>query len=194
MPWPALGRQTCDCEALPDGIDWLRCLGPYDGTLRAVLQALKYDGRQTLATPLGQAMRARLQDAPAGTRPRVVPVPLHAAKGFRRGFNQADRLAVALAGPWPVDRALIRVHGSPTQTRFDRQSRQANVTRAFALRSARRWFTPPTMKDAHIILVDDVVTTGATLSACARVLRAAGAARVGAAVVARTEPRPVLSG
>lgn len=172
----------------PAAIDWLRSVGPYEGSLRAILHALKYDGRQTLATRLAAELRPLIQDVAVGPPPLVVPVPLHPAKSLRRGFNQAELLARALAPDWPVRLVLARPRAASTQTHFRRHERQQNVAHAFALRRDR-WWRPGAaeLAGAYVVLVDDVVTTGATLAACARALREADVAGVGAVTVARTE-------
>jgi ComF family protein len=112
----------------------------------------------------------------------IVPVPLHPTKQREREFNQADRLArrLGLAMRIPVNKRLLRrVVPTRTQTQLSRQERLANVHNAFAMRGGRR------LNGERIVLVDDVLTTGATTSACARVLRAAGAGEVCVWTVAR---------
>ena len=113
----------------------------------------------------------------------VVPVPLHAARLRRRGFNPATALARSLAreiGAPLAHAALARLRDTPTQTGLGRAARRANVRGAFRVRR---------LDAATVWLVDDVVTTGATLEECARVLRAAGVCRVVALCAARTPPR-----
>ena len=112
----------------------------------------------------------------------IVPVPLHRLKREEREFNQAERMAVHLSSATGIPaahRALARVQPTLTQTRLSRESRAANMQDAFVL--AR----PPSLQQKRVILVDDVFTTGATTSACAKVLRAAGAADVSVWTVAR---------
>ena len=112
----------------------------------------------------------------------VIPVPLHPAKERAREFNQAARLAGHLAAGMGIPLSastLRRVIPTSTQTRLTREQRAANVRRAFALRPG------PKPEGLRIILVDDVFTTGATTSACAKVLRDAGAAEVCVWTVAR---------
>jgi ComF family protein len=112
----------------------------------------------------------------------VVPVPLHPARLRRRGFNPAALLARSLArahGVPVAPRALERVRDTPSQTGLDRRARARNVAGAFRVRSGA-WIP------AHVWLVDDVVTTGATLHAAARTLRRAGARRIVALCAART--------
>jgi len=112
----------------------------------------------------------------------IVPVPLHPAKEREREFNQAVHLAghLALATGLPVNKDLVRrVVPTSTQTLLSREKRIANVRRAFAMNNGCR------LKGERIVLVDDVLTTGSTTSACARVLRKAGAAEVCVWTVAR---------
>jgi competence protein ComFC len=112
----------------------------------------------------------------------IVPVPLHAAKRREREFNQAERLARRLgrATRLPVNKNLLqRVQPTQTQTLLNRQARAANVQRAFALRPGRE------LRGERVVLLDDVFTTGATTSACAKVLLAAGAGDVCVWTVAR---------
>jgi len=112
----------------------------------------------------------------------IVPVPLHPVKKRQREFNQAERLAVRLGGAAriPVNtRVLRRVEATRTQTLLTRKQRAANVRHAFAVRAGCQ------LQGGRIIIVDDVLTTGATTSACARVLQKAGAGEVRVWTVAR---------
>jgi ComF family protein len=112
----------------------------------------------------------------------IVPVPLHPWKRREREFNQAERLARVLsrATGLPLEtRVLRRVVPTRTQTRLSRSERAANVRHAFAVRGGRP------LKDRRVVVVDDVLTTGATTSACARALRQAGAGDVCAWTLAR---------
>ena len=112
----------------------------------------------------------------------IVPVPLHPTKEREREFNQAERLALHLstATGIPVNKRLLqRVLPTRTQTLLSREERLANVNRAFAMRRGG------TLNGERIVLLDDVLTTGATTDACARVLRAAGAGEVCVWTVAR---------
>jgi len=112
----------------------------------------------------------------------IVPVPLHSAKKREREFNQAERLASRLSATAhiPVNRRLLqRTQATRTQTRLTRPQRAANVRNAFAIRSGQP------LHGERIVLVDDVLTTGATTSACAKALSAAGAGEVCVWTVAR---------
>ncbi|MDQ6624047.1 MAG: ComF family protein, partial [Verrucomicrobiota bacterium] len=111
----------------------------------------------------------------------VVPVPLHSARKRERGFNQAELLAeifCARAG-LPLSLALERVRYTTTQTAFDRAERMENLRDAFRLRRNAD------VRGCRVLLIDDVLTTGATLSECARVLKVGGATSVHAATAAR---------
>lgn len=158
-----------------------RAIGPYEGSLRAIVHALKYDGRRQIARPLGAMLAARGADILAGAD-LVVPVPLHPSRQRARGFNQAAELARHMG--LPVTPALRRVRATPSQTDLPAARRHANVRDAFAL--ARR----ASVTGATVVLVDDVSTTGATLDACARVLRENGAQEVRALTAARVVSRP----
>lgn len=165
------------CRRLPRAIDRARAVGAYDGALRAIVHALKYEARRSLARPLGALMRERGAEVIAGAS-CVVPVPLHAARRRKRGFNQAADLAGHLG--LPVCRALRRVRATATQADLPASRRHRNVRGAFAARrSAAR------LRGAVVVLVDDVSTTGATLEACARVLKGAGVGEVRALTAAR---------
>jgi ComF family protein len=113
----------------------------------------------------------------------IVPVPLHPAKRRERGFNQAERLAdrLSCATRIPLNTTLLRrVQPTETQTRLSREQRATNVRGAFSPRSADKLEGHP-----RVVLVDDVLTTGATTSACARVLKDMGAGEVCVWTVAR---------
>ena len=154
-----------------------RAIGSYEGALRAIVHALKYEGRRSLARPLADLMRERGAEVLAGSD-CLVPVPLHPARRRARGFNQALDLARHLGRP--VRKALRRVRATPTQTGLPAAQRHRNVRDAFAMAPGT-----PSLSGATVVLVDDVSTTGATLEACARVLKAAGAREVRALIAAR---------
>jgi ComF family protein len=169
---------TCEhCRRSPSPVVRTRAIGPYDGVLRGIVHALKYDGRRSLARPLGALMREHGADVLAGAD-ALVPVPLHPSRRRTRGFNQADDLARAVGAP--VVHALRRVRATADQVQLPVFDRQTNVQSAFAMtaRGAR-------LEGAIVVLVDDVSTTGATLDACARTLREAGVSEVRGLTAAR---------
>jgi ComF family protein len=155
-----------------------RSAGRYDGALRSVIHAFKYQNCRALASPLGGLMRETggrlLHEADA-----VVPVPLHPWRRLRRGFNQADDLARCLGRP--VYRVLRRTRHGPPQASLPAGRRDSNVRNAFGLRT----FTPVSPRGKVLVVVDDVMTTGATLNACSRVLLEGGARTVYALTAAR---------
>lgn len=175
------------CDTLPPHISLATAIGPYEGRLRDIVHALKYDPRPTIAAHLAARMRDAGADVLAGAD-RVVPVPLHRSRERARGFNQARELARHLG--LPMADVLVRVRKTETQADLSAERRHANVRGAFAM--TPRLKTRPTrvvLKDAIVVLVDDVRTTGATLNACARVLVDGGAAEVRALTAAKASLR-----
>ena len=169
------------CRRKPSALTCCAAIGAYEGALRAILHALKYDGRRSLAAPLGALMR-RQSGAVLDTADVLVPVPLHRRRQRSRGFNQAEEIAGAIG--LPVRHLLRRRRATRSQTDLPAARRHANVRGAFRL----AWRADA--RDLRIVLVDDVCTTGATLESCARVLREAGAADVRAITAARVVSRP----
>jgi ComF family protein len=165
------------CRRSSPAIDHARAIGEYEGPLRAIVHALKYDGRRSLARPLAGMMRAIAADVLAGVD-CAVPVPLHPSRRRHRGFNQAADLAKHL--DVPVCAALKRIRATATQTGLPAARRHRNVRDAFELTRAGRG-----LAGAIVLVVDDVSTTGATLDACARVLKRAGVKEVRALTAAR---------
>lgn len=184
------GYRCAACRRRPPAYGRLVVLDGYpgrDGALREWILALKHGGRRDLARPLGRALARRLQRAgEPGPGALLVPVPLHPWRRFERGHDQALGLARAVgrATGLPVVRALRRLRYTPAQGAAGAVSRRANVRGAFAARrlAARR------LRGVEVWLVDDVVTSGATLEECARVLRSAGAGPVAALAAARAGP------
>lgn len=161
--------------------DQARAALRYDDGSRPLVLALKHGDRLHLAPALARWMKQAGSEVLAGADLQM-PVPLHWTRLFARRYNQAAVLAQAIAklgGP-PVDvDGLIRQRRTPSQGKKSGVSRRRNVAGAFALRR------PEIVRGKHIVLVDDVFTTGATAEECARVLKRAGAARVSVLTVAR---------
>jgi ComF family protein len=156
-----------------------RALLPFTGPVRALLLALKYQGRKDAARALARIASDRYGDELRSGI--LVPIPLHPRRERARGYNQSAILAAAIAEETgsrflPV---LIRKRSTRSQTRLGRKERAGNVSGAFTLAG------PTIASPAVVTLVDDVVTTGATLGEAARVLSAAGARRLQALTAAR---------
>lgn len=153
------------------------------GVVREFIHRFKYDHQLYLRRPLAIWLADALQDERLQRRAfdLIVPVPLHPTRQRERGFNQAAELAALLSRSCgvPMKEVLRRVRYTTTQTRLDRQTRMENLRDAFRVRH-----TSP-VQNRHLLLVDDVFTTGSTVDECARVLRQAGAASVRVATVAR---------
>ena len=156
----------------------------FSGVVRKALHQLKYAGETRLAEPLGEAVARRWQRVGAGGDV-IVPVPVHAERRRRRGYDQAELIARVAAHDLtlPFAPILVRARATTAQFDLDRSTRATNVRGAFALHPGARTSHP--LNGRWIVLVDDVVTTGATLSACAQPLLAAGALGVSAITVAR---------
>ena len=163
------------CRRSPRAIDRARAIGAYEGALREVLHALKYNGRRSVLPRLRDLLRPAGREVLDGAE-ALVPVPLHPRRQWTRGFNQAALLADGL-GP-PVVPLLRRVVHTAPQVELPAARRHRNVRDAFAVRSTFSAFR-------CVVLVDDVTTTGATLEACARVLKASGVREVRALTAAR---------
>jgi ComF family protein len=153
----------------------------YGGQLAVALRRLKYQRRADIARDLAPLFAATLRPA-AADADLVVPIPLHWTRLSQRGFNQAQLLAVA-CGIRVAPFALSRTRRTPSQAGRTARERAANVRGAFAVAPGRRG----QVAGAHVLLVDDVMTTGATANAAARALLDAGAARASCACLARAD-------
>ncbi len=180
FPLDAEGRCAL-CRSGLRGFDAAYCFGSYEGTLRELIHIFKYGGVKPLARPLGKLLSSALPleeqfDA-------VVPVPLHWLRRWRRGFNQSELLAHAIArrSGIPVRRVLTRVKATRAQAGLSNTGRRENVAAAFRARGR--------VDGLRLLLVDDVMTTGSTATACARTLKRAGAKRVALLTVARVDRR-----
>ena len=154
------------------------------GKLQDVIHCLKYSGMKSLGVGLGSELGRELVRLPEFSGADfIVPVPLHRHKRRERGYNQSDFICTGISSCLParvLPSLLIRTRNTPSQTRLDIAGRRANVSGAFALNPSCRI----SLDGSVCILVDDVMTTGATITACAEVLRKAGAAKVLATSIA----------
>lgn len=189
LPSFALDGEPCArCRAAPLRVRPTLVLSDYsDAALREWILTCKHRGRAELGEVLGRALgrSARDRDPEPGL---LVPVPLHWLRRLERGHDQAAGIARGLARElrFPLLNALRRVRYTTPQGTPGAVSRRANVHGALCVRRA----SGARVRDARVWLVDDVLKSGATLSECARVLRAAGARSVGALIVARATPGP----
>ncbi|MDD4102375.1 MAG: ComF family protein [Kiritimatiellae bacterium] len=175
---------VCDvCRSAPPSFDRARSAGRFSGVLRKQIHLFKYGHSLWLAPDLADILEGCLRaHFAADDVDVVVPVPLHPARQRERSFNQATVLARELARR--IERhcavnVLARVRHTETQTALDAPRRRANMLGAFeAVR-------PEMARHRRVLLVDDVMTTGATLNECARVLKKAGAYTVWATTLAR---------
>jgi ComF family protein len=185
----SINVQVCPaCRRRPGFVDAGRAVGAYEGSLRDIIHAFKYEGRRSIGTRLGVLLRTAGTDLVSDAR-CAIPVPLHAWRRVRRGFNQAADLARAL--DVPVVHALWRSRATTPQTGLTAAARRGNVRGAFTMTPVLRRRIDSYVAGQIVILVDDVWTNGATLDECARVLKEAGAKEVRALTVARADVRSV---
>nr|WP_240609585.1 ComF family protein [Phenylobacterium deserti] len=179
------GVRCAGCMARPRAFDAARAACLYDETSREPILKLKHADRLDLA-PLLARWISRSASELLEQADAIAPVPLHPGRLLRRRFNQAAEIARPLSRlsgvPYLPD-ALVRRRATDTQGGKSGSGRRRNVAGAFETPAGRRHL----VADRRILLVDDVMTTGATLEGCARALKQAGASRVDVAVVARVK-------
>ncbi len=176
------------CRRRRPGFTYGRSAAVYEGAVREAVHALKFSGKSALAAPLGDLLLETCARGLPVAPDLVVPVPLHPARERERGFNQAALLARRVARSLGIaldTRALRRLRPTRAQAELSGAERRANVRGAFAARARAN------LAGRHVLLVDDVLTTGATITACARAALNAGALTVGALTVARVTERAV---
>ena len=185
-PFPGAITQTFSCANCEHRVLHFDCaVAAYRsrGLVRRLVHQFKYARQRHLRHPIAAWLRETLHDSRLRGRhfDLIVPVPLHPARQRERGFNQAELLADLLAASinLPTQTVLERTRYTTTQTAYDRAERMENLHGAFRLRKNRD------VRGLQVLLIDDVLTTGSTLSECARVLRKAGAVSVHAATAAR---------
>lgn len=178
----------------PPGFERAVAHGEHTGNLRALLALLKYDGLEPIAGPLGALLAARI--APIENLPAtmlVVPVPLYKGKQRHRGFNQSELLARVvchdlrrLRPEWRGELAsntLLRERETRAQVELTPLQRRRNLRGVFSV------LHPERLRGRHVLLIDDIYTTGATARACSLALKKTGAATVWVATVARAQLR-----
>ncbi len=192
----AVLQETLHCGLCLQGafvFEQARSFGRYEGVLRSLIHHLKYDGFRPLARPLGTYLANTVQRLDAPFFDLVLPVPLHAKRQRRRGFNQAALLAAALSAELSEVRAkvrgirvsaedCVRMRDTRPQTGLRAPERRKNVDGAFEVPRPER------VHSRRLLLVDDVITTGATVNACAQALLDAGARSVSVVTLARAHP------
>lgn len=183
----AFDLQCASCLARRPAYATARSALQYDDASRKLVLAFKHGGHtdrlQNFAAQMHRAGRTALSHADA-----IIPVPLHRTRLIKRRYNQSALLARALSKRCgvPMDaHCLLRVKRTPSQGGLSAKGRYRNVRGAFTVQSSEK------IKGKRLVLIDDVMTTGATLNACARTLKRAGAARVDAVCLARVvKPLP----
>jgi len=193
------GETKCrPCRAVPPDFTQAVAHGVYNGKLRTLLHLLKYDGMEGLAKPLGTLLAGPVLAMPdLPPEMVVVPVPLFGRKRRSRGFNQSERIARALVAVLrqrrpemqikPGAALLVRQRATESQAGLTPHQRRDNVRGAFFVPN------PETVRGRHILIIDDIYTTGATARACSTALIRAGAASVRVATVARAQKDFVLT-
>ena len=175
----------------PPAFDWARAAVLYDGLGRSLVLSLKHGGRVAAVPVMSQMICGSVMGmTETGLRPDlIIPVPLHPTRLAKRRFNQSQLLAADLARhlALPLDSfSLKKIRSTESQGGLNRAERFRNVATSFAIDPRRK----SSLAGKTIVLVDDVMTTGATASACAKVLKKAGARSVGVVTFARVG-RPV---
>jgi len=173
-------------HVLDHGRAWMLLVPPSD----KVIHHFKYRRKTDLAELLGRAMAGIIKaDHTLSKADIIMPIPLFWWKRTRRGYNQADLLArtISLETGIAQKNTIKRIKSTRTQTRLSEDKRRKNVLNAFEVGD-------DTVEDKKVILIDDVLTTGATIQECARVLKQSGAARVYSCVAAITPDKRQSTG
>ena len=190
-PFARIDRGCSECRGRSLGFDAAVALGPYQGPIRSLCLRLKHERDAWLArwvaALVAEARRPDLR-AEIAAGAWVVPIPLHWTKQFARGYNQAEALALGLGRSWklPVRSPLRRTVRTDALALLSRTERAKIMKNAFAVR--RRFRTG--LAGRTVLLVDDILTSGATAGAASRALKRSGAARVVVVAIGRAEGRP----
>lgn len=180
FPEGSTGDFCSDCLQQKVAFDWGRAAVAYQGVMAKAIQRFKYQGDIRLAGPLSRFWnKMDLKDI---SFEAIVPVPLHPTRLRKRGFNQALLLGKSLGkthNKQVLIKTLRRTRNTPPQVQLDHREREKNVRGAFEVRQRQE------IMDKHLLLVDDVFTTGATVNECARVLKKSGAKEVYVLTLAR---------
>ncbi|MBN1903127.1 ComF family protein [Candidatus Sumerlaeota bacterium] len=182
-------KDTCpDCPPKPIYFDLARAPLLYDGPVVPGVIALKFNHRLEMAEYFSRILfyyiKTEMKDEAFDA---IVPVPLHFKRYLKRGYNQAEEMGRFLSknlGMPLLPEVMKRIRNTPPQTRLEHSRRKKNVAGAFEV------FYPDPIKDRHIILLDDVYTTGSTLNAAASALKSAGASKVTALALCRAIKAP----
>jgi ComF family protein len=183
QPLPPIGPCRF-CAAWPTAFRWVRSAVWLSDEAKEIVHHLKYEGYRTLAQAVADVIERRVLRPGHGV---LVPVPLGVRRLRTRGYNQAGEIARALAARWslPLLEGLVRrTRDTKSQTALAPDARERNVHQAFAATRPER----AGESEAQVILIDDVLTTGATLAAAARALESAGWSNVAAVTFARAVP------
>ena len=177
----------CSCRYIPPErslkyVDRISILLPYDSVCRTLIHALKYHGMKSTGPVLGTLMAKKtFKNCSPPENSCLVPVPLHPFKLKERGYNQSERLAAGFAsftGFEICDNLITRTKHTGTQTALDHEQRALNVSDAF------RYSGGKSLSGRPVIIIDDVMTTGSTISECAKSLKEGGAGVIIISVVA----------
>jgi ComF family protein len=185
LPAGQIVRENCpSCPATLGRFESVIRLGSYAEPLRSVVRGMKYHRQEALRRRLGSLLAAAVRTRAPKPPDLVLSVPMHWRRRLSRGYDHARVLAVTLASELqlPLGHELIRTRYTPPQAHLSRSVRLQNVRGSFDVQGKI------TLAGAHVLLVDDVTTTGATADEASRVLLKAGVSSVTLAVIAKSEP------
>lgn len=167
-------------ESRPEALYSLFYYSKYND-YKNLIYAVKYRSKQELGVYLGKMLGERIKEL--ASIDAILPIPLHPRREKKRGFNQAMKIAAGIAevlGVEMMDRAVVRIKNNASQTGMNPEERQKNVENIFRLED------PALFEGKHVLIVDDVITTGATIASCANALKEAANVRFSLACLART--------